>query len=191
MVLFKVYFLLKNVYSFDQNFWSKSYIFGWEMVIFLVKNGYIFSPKINIFVWKYYIYGWKYYIFGWKYYIFGWKSFIISWKMVIFLAKKYYIFGRKSYIFGQKKFHFWSKKVTFLVKKVTFLVKKSYIFVKKSFILVENGYIFDWLYFWSVIFFVSYIYRCYIFGGYIISLIFSPPIKISNIKNTIFLYPKI
>ena len=121
---------------------------------------------------------------------------------VIFFGKNGYSFDQnfwsKSYIFGQKKFHFWSKKVTFLVKKVTFLVKKvtflvkkSYIFVKKSFILVENGYIFDWLYFWSVIFFVSYIYRCYIFGGYIIILIFSPPIKISNIKNTIFLYPKI
>ena len=58
--------------------------------------------------------------------------------------------GQKSYIFGRKRLYFNKKMILFFV---------------------ENGYIFGWFYTLSVIF-VSVIF----FGGYIISVLFSPPI---------------
>ena len=53
--------------------------------------------------------------------------------------------------------------------------------VKKVIFLVENGYIYGWLFF-GLLNFVSYIFSRYILCGYIISVIFSPPIFLGHMR---------
>ena len=118
------------------------------------------------------------------------KRLYFSSKMIIFLFKKYVFlliflvenshilakkwlffwlkYGCKGYIFRQVKFYFWPTKTIFLVEQSFFWLKKRDIFLA--------GYIF-----------VSYIFGRFMFGGYIIRVIFSPPIYARILTRVRFL----